>query len=268
MKYAFMTFSCPQVPLAEALALAARHGYDGLEPRTGGQHAHGIELERTAAERAAIRRQFADAGIACCCLALGHRYADPATVEAEITATLRHLDLAADIGAPLVRVFGGRLAAGLDRTAAIDLVASALARLAPEAAARGLIIALETHDDWCDPAHVAAVMQQADHPAVGVNWDVMHPVRHGLATMAESFATLQPWIRHVHIHDGMNTRDLQFRPFGEGEYDLRSAFAALLEANYSGFLSGEWINCADVIDLGTEIRRMRTFEASLASAVN
>lgn len=266
MKYAFMTFSCPQASLAEALALAARHGYDGLEPRTGGRHAHGVEVARTSADRAAIRRQFADSGIACACLALGHRYADPATVEAEIADTLRHLDLAADIGAPLVRVFGGKLAAGLDRAAAIDLVAGALSRLAPEAAARGLVIALETHDDWCDPVHVAAVMRQVDHPAVAVNWDIMHPVRHGLATMSESFATLRPWIRHVHIHDGMNTRDLQFRPFGEGEYDLRAAFSCLLEDGYNGFLSGEWIDCAETIDLGTELRRMREFEAALAAA--
>ena len=40
---------------------------------------------------------------------------------------------------------------------------------------------------------------------------------------------LQPWIRHVHIHDGTNDPDaLEFRAFGDGEYDLDTVFRSLL----------------------------------------
>ncbi len=33
MKYAFMSFSCPELGLEEMLSLAGRYGYDAVEPR-------------------------------------------------------------------------------------------------------------------------------------------------------------------------------------------------------------------------------------------
>lgn len=265
MKYAFMSFSTPSATLAAALEQARRLGYDGFEPRVAGKpgkppHAHGIELARSPAERREIRRQFASSGVSLCCLALGTQFADPATQRANITETRRYLALAHDVGALSVRVFGGRLPPGSDRATAIGHLVTALLELAPEAASAGVPLLLETHDDWCDPAHVADVMRRVNHPAVGVNWDVMHPVRFGLATMREAFTVLRPWLRHVHIHDGLNTPELRFRPFGEGEYDLGAVFTSLLAMGYSGYLSGEWIDCDGLIDLGTEIDRMRRFE--------
>jgi sugar phosphate isomerase/epimerase len=267
VKYAFMSFSMPGATLPEVLQEAQRLGYDGFEPRVAGKpgqpgHAHGIELARTPRERRGIRRQFASSGVSLCCLALGTSFADPQTVEANVEETRRYLTLAHDVGARCVRVFGGRLPAGSDRSAAIGLLVDALLQLAPEARDAGVPIVLETHDDWCDPTLVADVMRRTNHPAVGVNWDVMHPVRFGLATMRESFDLLRPWIRHVHIHDGLNTPELNFRAFGEGEYDLRSAFGSLLAMGYAGFLSGEWIDCPGFIELATEIDRMRRFEAA------
>ena len=44
MNYSFMTFSCPEASLAEALEMAERFGYDGIEPRISAGHGHGIEL--------------------------------------------------------------------------------------------------------------------------------------------------------------------------------------------------------------------------------
>ena len=44
MKYAFMTFSCPELDLDGVLDLAGRMGYDGIEPRLDSKHAHGVEV--------------------------------------------------------------------------------------------------------------------------------------------------------------------------------------------------------------------------------
>ena len=56
MKYAFMTFSCPELGLDEVLRLAGRLGYDGVEPRIDCEHKHGIEIDTGAAARNEFRR--------------------------------------------------------------------------------------------------------------------------------------------------------------------------------------------------------------------
>ncbi len=243
MKYAFMSFSAPQLKLDELLGLAARVGYDGIEPRIGSNHAHGIELATTAEQRRTIREQAAASGVALCCVATSCKYADPATAPGWVEETRRAIELAAEIGAPRLRVFGGALGPGLSRTQAIELVADSLATVASEAQQHGVTICLETHDDWTDPAHVAEVMQRVDRPAVAVNWDYQHTTRIAGTTVEQAFATLQPWIKHVHFHDGVNRADkLTFLPIGAGDYDNRRVIELLLVAEYSGYLSGEWID--------------------------
>lgn len=266
MKYAFMSSSCPDVDFTGMLDLAKQYGYDGLEPRVVWGHAHGIELEATPAQRRAIKEQAAESGIALCCLATSCRYADPETAAQQVEETRRYIDLAADVGIPRLRVFGGQIPLNRTRQAAIDGLAQALSAVAGQAEARGVTLCLETHDDWCDPAHVAAVMHQVDHPAVAVLWDLMHPVRVAGASMDIAFETLQPWIRHVHFHDGTNSRDnLELRPVGQGFYDHKRALELLTAAGYDGYLSGEWINWEPYdVHLPRELAAMKTYEAELA----
>jgi len=52
---------------------------------------------------------------------------------------------------------------------------------------------METHDDWCDPAHAAEVLKIVNSPAICANWDIMHPVKRGGATMDEAFDALRNW---------------------------------------------------------------------------
>jgi sugar phosphate isomerase/epimerase len=54
------------------------------------------------------------------------------------------------------------------------------------AAERGVVVLLETHDDWSNTASVRAVVERADHPNLKVLWDCMHPQRM-LETVEESF---------------------------------------------------------------------------------
>ncbi len=266
MNFAFMSFSCPDLTLAEMLMLARKVGYDGIEPRAGSNHRHGVELTADAATRQQIREAAAESEIALCCLATSCRYADPATVQAEIDATLRYIDLASDVGAPRLRVFGGKIGAGVSRAAAIENVAEALTAIAGEAHDRGVTICLETHDDWCDPQHVAAVMAQVNHPAIAVNWDIMHPVRAGGATMTEAYEILRPWIQHVHIHDGSTRLDkLEMLPIGTGGIDHRLAIELLHADAYAGYLSGEWINWEPYeVHLPRELAQLEFYLAEIA----
>lgn len=243
MNYAFMSFSAPRLALAELLGLATRFGYAGVEPRLGSNHAHGIEVDSTPRERREIRDRVAQSGVALCCLATSCTYADPATAPKWITETRRCIALAADVGAPCLRVFGGAIPPDLPRAAAIEQVTDALRSVAADAERHGVVLCLETHDDWTDPSHVADVVRRVDHPAVGVTWDYMHTTRTARRTVDQAFSVLRPWIKHVHFHDGADHADrLVFLPIGAGDYDNRRMVELLLGAGYDGYLSGEWIN--------------------------
>jgi sugar phosphate isomerase/epimerase len=262
MKYAFMSFSCPDLGLREMLALARRLGYDGIEPRIAEGHRHGVEIAAVPAQRAEFKHMAAESRVAVCCVATSCQYSNPAETDHQVAETRQAIDLAADVGAPVIRVFGGILVRGLKRYEAIRLVAKSLLSVADHARARGVVVCLETHDDWSDPAYVAELMRRIDHPAIAVNWDFMHPGRAPGATVDESFALVKPWIRHVHFHDGFCPEGkIDLRPVGTGDVDVKRAVELLETAGYAGYLSGEWINWEPAeVHLPRELAAIKSYE--------
>jgi sugar phosphate isomerase/epimerase len=245
------------------LALAQRYGYGGIEPRIQAGHAHGLDLDVDAATRREAAQLAAESGVELCCIATSCRYADPETAQENVENTLRAIDLAADVGSTRLRVFGGRIGGGLSREAAIEQVAASLRAVADHAGACGVTVCIETHDDWTDPSHVAAVMAQVDHPAIAVNWDIMHPVRVAGWTVDASFETLKSWVQHTHVHDGAQQEGrIAYLPIGTGTINTRRAMELLAGAGYTGYLSGEWINWEPAeVHLPREIATMKAYEA-------
>jgi sugar phosphate isomerase/epimerase len=262
MRFAFMSFSTPEMNLQQMLSLAEELGYDGIEPRLDADHKHGVEVECSAEERESIRERVAESEVSLACLATSCRFADPQERDRMLEDAHERIDLAGDVGAPCIRVFGGRYPESLSREETIDGLAEALGALADHADGRGVTVALETHDAWCDPAHVAEVLRRVDHPAVGANWDIMHPVRTGLATIEESFEALAPWIRHLHVHDGLfGEAGMELVPIGEGQVDHGRALALLGGTGFDGFVSGEWINWEPAeVHLPRELAALRGLE--------
>jgi len=265
MKYSFMTFSTAELSLAENLEVAKRYGYDGIEPRLDCGHGHGVEVDTSAEQRAGIRKQFEDAGVALACLATSLKYADQAATAEMLEQTHARIDLAGDVGAPAIRVFGGQIPEGVTREQAIDLLVDSLGKVADHAGERGVTLCFETHDDWCTPSHVAAVLARVGHPAIAANWDIMHPVRRCNATIDEAFETLKPWIRHLHLHDG--AKDGGLLPIGEGIIDHRRTIELLMTMEgFAGYLSGEWINWEPFeVHLPRELATLRRYERELAA---
>lgn len=245
MRFSFMTFSCPELPWPEVLAAAKRFGYDGVEPRAQARHAHGVETTATPAQRATLRKMAEDAGIAVACLATSCSYtaADPAELARMMDESRALIALAHDVGAPTMRVFGGVVPREMARDRAEEQLADSLAALAPEAAAAGVTLCVETHDSWCDARELARVLGRVAQPSVRANWDLMHPVNAAGMTMDEAFAALRPFIRHVHFHDGARNAQggLDLCPIGTGIVDHRRAVELLRSIGYAGYLSGEWI---------------------------
>ena len=156
MKYSFMSFSTPEATLDEMFDMARRWGYNGIEPRIATGHRHGVEINLDEAARRVVRSKAEEAGVAIRCVASDCRFADPETSGANVEDAHRCVDLAADLGSSRIRVFGGQLGGGLSRESAIELVAHSLSAVADHAQSAGVVLCMETHDDWCDPVHVAA----------------------------------------------------------------------------------------------------------------
>ena len=266
-KYAFMSSSAPEWSLDELIEQAGQYGYAGIEPRIEWGHAHGIEPDIDADARAAVKRKFADSPIELCCIATGCRYSDPADRQEHIDHTHRCIDLAGDTASPRLRVFGGNLGEGIGREQAIAQVADALEQVADHARERGVTICLETHDAWCEPDHVAAVLRKVDHPNVAVNWDVMHTLRVGGQGPAEAYRTLGQWVAHTHIHDATWDEQGRFTQMrmGAGWVEQKSVLEVLRDGGYDGYLSGEWIKWQPPDEhLPREIERLREIEATLS----
>jgi sugar phosphate isomerase/epimerase len=266
MNYSFMTFSTPELALPEILDAAVKYGYQGVEIRIAPSQKHGIDIQKTEQECSDIKQMFEQKNIKLCCLATSSQFANADTVTEEIDNVKKYLKLASDLEIPRMRVFGGYGPEGQSRDKGKQVMTDAFKEIAPYAEQAKCTICLETHDNWTNPSHVADVMKQVDHPAIAVNWDIMHPVRQSGWNIDDAFNTLKPWIKHVHFHDGVNDEsgNVTLKPIGQGMIDHYRALELLINMGYKDFMSGEWIGWEPYdIHLPRELKTMKEYEKKI-----
>lgn len=245
VRFAFSTLGVPGMPVPEVLKLATGTGYQGVELRAHPEEP--VHLGTGARERAAVRGRFADAGIDILAVAGYAKVAaalDPAG-EAALARELTELVLlAADLGAPFVRVFPG----GGDRpaeAAEADAVRR-LAALAPLAAERGVRVLLETHDSHRTGTAAARVLGPVGHRSIGALWDVLHSWLGG-ERPADTETALAPYLGYVQVKDVASAEDTTPLPLGTGALPLAAALAALGRAGRygggraDGRAPGDWL---------------------------
>jgi len=263
MKFAFMTFSCRDSGFDEVLDIAKTYGYDGIELRTGGDHKHGVEPGADKAILQEAKRKAAEKGIAICAVATPCKLALSEDWQETMQIAKDSIKLAEEIGAPVIRVFGGKLDGEHQREETFERLVISLKELAKPAADAGITVCLETHDSWSCPKMVAKVMQAVNEPSVAVNWDALHTIARGNTKEAESFEILKPWIKHVHAHDGILGEGgrYTFKTFGEGVADYATVIRVLRDCDYTGYVSGEWINWEDSyeVHLPRELAKLKGF---------
>ena len=242
-----MTSVCPEWDLPTIVEGMLRHGYVGLEPRVGWGHRAGLETDLSPAARAAARRRLEDAGLAVCCVASGARFAATAPAErrASLEETRRCIELAADLGCPLVRTFGGPRSEPWQLHHYVEHVVEGYREVLPEASAAGVTLLLETHDDWSASAPVRAVVERAGHANLRVLWDLMHTQRM-LERPADTFAVIGALTAHLHAHDGACRASDRQRfdpvPIGSGQVDHAVPLELLRGAGFDGCCSVEVIH--------------------------
>lgn len=227
MRYALSTLGLPGVPLERSAALAAAHGYDGLELRAHPEEP--LHPASPASDRAAGRRTLSAAGVTVLGVAGYAQVAAPGPDEpvlAEVHALVR---LAADLEAPYVRVFPG---GGDQPPEAAD--AHAVRRLraaAPFAERHGVRILLETHDSHRTAAAAARVLDRVAHPGAGALWDVLHTWLGGESPAESSLALTTKGRRqaqhlgYTQVKDVASAHELTPLGLGGGVLPLAEAVA-------------------------------------------
>ncbi|MBP5209803.1 MAG: sugar phosphate isomerase/epimerase [Clostridia bacterium] len=163
--------------------------------------------------------------------------------EAQISDARAFLERVRDAGLPAVRVFLGNFrmkwempARPLDEEGCVRAV-RALCEVGPA-------IWIETHNEYATAASLVPFLKKVDRPNVGVIWDVIHPIEDG-ETPAETWGQLKPWIRHLHIKDGIphpdpDYHDWYYTRLGEGRLPVGEIVRMLLSDGYDGYFSLEW----------------------------
>jgi sugar phosphate isomerase/epimerase len=196
MKLSFMTFVCPDWPFEKIVKFAKEANYDGVEIRVDAGHKHGLSSASSAQTRQAVKKLFGDAGIEIASVATSVQFASPGAEEhgKNIDSAKANLDLAADLGAPVVRMFAGGGIPKLTPEAA-QQVAAAFDEVGDYAKASGACPILECgHDIIKGSAEAAEVIRRIRTQNFGALWND--------SKMDDAaFAALKDRLRHFHVHD-------------------------------------------------------------------
>lgn len=164
------------------------------------------------------------------------------------------IDTAAQLGAPVLRVFGGsrpRPGTAIASPAeALDLAIEALGTCAAYAETKGVVLGIENHGGLPGTAaEVRQVLNAVNSPALRLILDVGNFVGVGDDPVAATRA-LAEHVVHVHLKDlGPAPADETARrenvPLGDGTVDLAQVFRILNDHHYAGALSIEYEGKSD-----------------------
>jgi len=244
MKLAFSTLGCPDWDLETIIGAARKFGYQGIELRA---LAGSLDLlsraEFAASQLASTSTYIRNEGIEICCVDTSCTFHSPDASERsnQVSVALAHAELAAKLGAPLIRVFPDKIQPGVHRNETRDWIAEclhAVAKRLPD----GVDVALETHGDFARAEAAADIVQLANHSKVKIIWDVANSVAAG-DTIEHAGQVVQPYLAHIHLRDAKPVITSEYwLPVlaGNGRVSFSRALAVIRELNYDAYVSFEW----------------------------
>ena len=244
---AFSTLACPSWEWKKILNFGLEHGFSAIELR-------GVEgkldlpaLPLFAADRIGQTRQEILASklkIACVSSSAQMYVEDPTKRAKELADARRFIDLAASLGAPYVRVFGGKADSDKSPTPSDEIkgrVAAGLRELGKYAGPQKVAVIIESHDHFTASPTLKSVFQLADTENVGLLWDAHHTFATSNEDPEFTVEQLGPWIRHTHLKDSTGSgEDRKYVLTGRGNVPIQRQIEALRSIRYKGFYCFEW----------------------------
>ena len=216
----------------------AATGFRGIELRT--THAHNVEVNLSANERHEVRKQFEESPIELAGLgsAFDYHSTDAEEVRQNIEGTKEYAQLAADVGAPGVKVRPNGLPEGVPVDKTLSQIGSSLRECGEFAKNLGIQIRLEVHGrETSQLPHIRRMMELADHDHVFVCWN-SNPGEVEGGSVEKNFNLVKEWIQLVHINE-LHRR----------EYPWRELFTLLRASGYEGYTLAEIPESSDPVRL-------------------
>ena len=181
---------------------------------------------------------------------------DATEFEAEIESTVQWIRLAAEVEAPVSRIFGGHVADRSDvqsLSAGFDRIIDGLGRLADEAKRYGVVLALENHGGLpCTSEEQIEVLQKIDSDHLRATVDIGNYMGCGKESVS-SCAISAPYAAYVHVKDFVKIKSdetgwgwkIESAVLGAGVVDVPGCLRTLGEAGYDGYLALEYEAATD-----------------------
>lgn len=239
---AFSTLGCPKWPWPQILNFAASNGYSAIElrgilgdldlpkrPELVPDH-----LAQAKENLAAHNLKISDLGSSS-----ELHLADPAKLAESIADAKRFIDLAQQLGAPYVRVFGNKLEGNRDEV--IHRVARGMHELAVYAAPKNVSVIIESHGDFVTSPLLKQVLTEANHSNAALLWDAHHTFVDGNEEPEFTVGELGPWIKHTHLKDSILVNgERHYVLTGKGNVPIKRQMQALAGIGYKGYYCFEW----------------------------
>lgn len=239
--------------LAEVITSCEKSGVLGVELRT--EHKHGVEPSLSKAERAEVKKRFADSPVELVGYGSNCEYhADvPAKVKQNIEQTKAYIQLMHDCGATGVKVKPNGFPKGLSREQTIEQIGRSLNEVAAYGQNYGQKIRVEVHGSGTsDLPVIRDIFKVADHPNVFVCWNSNEQDLQGDGLEANFRMVQDRFGDTVHI-----------RELNEGDYPYAQLLKLFQQMHYQGWILLEArTNPADKVQALIEQRKV--FEKMLA----
>jgi sugar phosphate isomerase/epimerase len=239
MRLCYSNLACPDWAFEQTVEAVHRYGFDGLEVRLFDGEVVTPSLDDRSRRRA--EAALRDGGVEVAALDTSLQVVTED--HQDFLAALEVLsELAQQWGAPLLRLFGGKLPPEpAVRSEALMRAGDLLVEATPLAGRYGVRLAVETHDDFSSSHTVAEVLSYSGGSA-GAVYDSHHPHRVG-ERPAEVIEALGPRMWHVQVKDARRVPgddQWQLVPLGEGEVPVKDMVGMLPAAGYDGWVSLEF----------------------------
>lgn len=231
MKLGMVTYNmgkdmdCPKL-----IEFCKETGLDGVELRTG--HTHQVEVELSKERRAEVKAMFAGSGVAIEGLGSAFEFhsKDPGEVKANVEGSKAYARLAADVGAPGIKIRPNGLHDDLPVDQTCEQIGKAWAEVAAFASDLGIETRMEVHggNGSSKPVNIKKMVDAANHPNALVCWNSNQGEEDGNGSIRANFDLLKDKIALVHITE-----------IGVYNYPWQELFDSLKAIGYEGFCLAE-----------------------------
>ena len=237
----FSTLGCPSWTWLKILDFARQNGFAAVELR-GLQGSMDLPSlpEFAPARIEQSKREIADHRLQISCVdSSANLHNEGQQHEQQLADARRFIDLASELDAPCVRVFGNKLIG--PRAAALEHIGASLRGLGDYAGPKNVTVLLESHGDFTDSPSLREILEKASSPHVGLLWDAHNTYMEGKEDPAVTVKTLGKYIRHTHLKDSrMESGKDHYVLTGRGQVPVKRQVDLLRQSGYSGYYSFEW----------------------------